>query len=164
MKVASKLRHDMKDLSQDWTKFQEDRTRHKARKLHKGLSKTKWAYADLHKTKFFKGQSQNQETNTANVYCRQWCSGKGLHPGAHVYVKLVEDPPSVLSPGRLCDELEYSYHWQPGGKTDTNKTQENYHVLHRQFPSSCRGHSAEAYTINQVGNDVYTAGTFSLAV
>ena len=35
--------------------------------------------------------------------------------GSYLCVKLVEDSLSVLSLGRLCDELEYSFSWQPGG-------------------------------------------------
>ena len=43
--------------------------------------------------------------------------GEGLHPGApHLYVKLVADSPLVLSLGRMCDELWFSYSWQTGGK------------------------------------------------
>ena len=35
--------------------------------------------------------------------------------GTHLYDKFVEVSHSVLSHGRLCDELEYSNSWQPVG-------------------------------------------------
>ena len=41
--------------------------------------------------------------------------------GTHLSVKLVEDSPSVLSLGRLCDELETSHSWQTGGNRTLSK-------------------------------------------
>ena len=35
--------------------------------------------------------------------------------GIQLRVYLVEDSPSVLSLGRLCNEVEYSYSWPPQG-------------------------------------------------
>ena len=50
--------------------------------------------------------------------------------GTYVYVKSVEDSLSVLSLGRLCDELGNSYSWQPRENPKQNETEEYHHMLH----------------------------------
>ena len=41
--------------------------------------------------------------------------------GTHFFVKLVGDSPSILSLGRLCDDLGFSYSWKPGGNSTLTK-------------------------------------------
>ena len=65
------------------------------------------------------------------------------------YWKLVEDSTSELSLRRLCDELEYSYSWQPGRNPTLTKGKEDNHALYRQFRFSRRSHSAKSYSICQ---------------
>ena len=64
--------------------------------------------------------------------------------GTYLCLKLVEDSPSVLSLGRLCDELTRR-------KPHTNKKQQDHHVLCRKFRSSRRGHSAGGRLVNLPG-------------
>ena len=63
--------------------------------------------------------------------------------GTHLYDKFVETSHSVLFHGRLCDELESSNSWQPARNPKLTKGKKDHHVLHRQFRSSRRGHSAK---------------------
>ena len=57
-------------------------------------------------------QTKNHlEVQAANGIVRPTKDREGLHPGAGhlLYVKPVEDSPSILSLGRLCNELTYSF-------------------------------------------------------
>ena len=65
------------------------------------------------------------------------------------YWKSVEDSTSELSLRRVCDELEYSYSWQPGRNTTLTKGKVDNHALYRQFRFSRRSHSAKSYSICQ---------------
>ena len=42
-------------------------------------------------------------------------------PDKFVNVKLVDDSPTVLSFGRLCEEMGYSCWWQPGGSSSNDQ-------------------------------------------
>ena len=54
-----------------------------------------------------------RSTKEANAYIQDL--------DTHLYAKLVEDSPSLLSLGRVCDELGCSFSWQPGGNLTPTK-------------------------------------------
>ena len=57
-------------------------------------------------------------------------------------VTLVENYPSKLSLGRLCDELFYSYSWQPKRNAQTDEKEGNSWMPHRKFRTPCGGGTA----------------------
>ena len=61
--------------------------------------------------KNIRNREDNLEIQTANGIVRSTKEAKVFiqELGTYFYAKLVEDYPSVLSLGRLCDELGYSY-------------------------------------------------------
>ena len=56
-----KTSNDWKELSQDWTGYHEEPTRHKAWNLNKEFCKVPLASTDVHKKKFVKGYSPIEE-------------------------------------------------------------------------------------------------------
>ena len=55
----------LKDLSADWTEYQEDQVRHKAWKLHEGAVQQEGVFTDVDKTKVLKGYSSMEAANTS---------------------------------------------------------------------------------------------------
>ena len=122
---------DLKDLSADWTEYQEELAPHAAWDVHNELYKIKGAFADVQMLpsdrRIEHVQAQTDQTHTTDLDIQtsngivRSTRGKGLYSGAwHILVRKVGGL-SVLSLGRLCDELVFSYSWQPGeNQTQTN--------------------------------------------
>ena len=67
--------------------------------------------------------------------------------GTYLHAKLVDDYPSVLSVGQLCDELSFCCSWQSGENPQIDERLEDHHMLHRQLRFSRRGHKAKSDSI-----------------
>ena len=70
----------------------------------------------------------------------------------YLYGKFVEGSPSVLSLGRLCDELGSSCWWQPGENPERTEGKRTIPCCHDNFVP-CRGHKARGYSIIPTWHD-----------
>ena len=72
-----KISSDWKDLSQDWTGYQEEPTRHEAWNLNKEFCKVPVACTDVHKKKFVKGLLSNRRSIQSQTYLK--VEGREVH-------------------------------------------------------------------------------------
>ena len=122
----------------------------------------------MHKDKFFKGYSPIEEANTSTPKPIMRSKGRMyiVDSGASSHMMMEKSSPcpqedktirqtkhhleiqTANSIVRCAKELGtrswLKIHWR---KPEVNQRQENRHVLHRKFRSSCCSHSAECHTI-----------------
>ena len=90
----------------------------------------------------------NLEIQAANGIVRSTKAAKAhiQELGMYLYVKFVEDSPSVLSLGRLCDGLGYLYTWLPGRNSPITERYRTITCCTDNFVPR-RGHKARSHSI-----------------
>ena len=90
------------------------------------------------------------EIQTANAVVRALKQARRvtyiLELRTYLHGKFVEGSHSMLSLGRLCDELGFSHWWQPGGNPERTEGKRTITCCPDNFVP-CRGHKARSYSV-----------------